>query len=52
MEFILPIEYEIPFLKMEIELLLDTSDLEEFLVHPERLDEKRRYASTTIEENK
>ena len=46
------IECEIPSLKVAIELLLDTSDLEECLVHLEHLDEQRRDASTTIEVNK
>jgi hypothetical protein len=49
---ILPIECEIPSLKLAIELLPDTSDLEERLVHLEHLDEKRRDASMAIEENK
>ena len=52
MDSILPIECEIPSLKLEIELLLDTSDLEEHLEHLERLDEKCRDASMTIEANK
>jgi hypothetical protein len=39
-ESILPIECEILSLKLEIELLPDTSDLEECLVHLESLDEK------------
>jgi hypothetical protein len=51
-ESILPIECEIPSLKLEIELLPDTSDLEEHLVHLEHLDEQHRDASMTIEENK
>jgi hypothetical protein len=51
-ESILPIECEIPSLKLEIELLPDTSDLEECLVHLECLDEQRRDASMTIEVNK
>jgi hypothetical protein len=49
MELILPIESEIPSLKLAIELLPNTSDLEEHLIHLERLNEKRRDASTTIE---
>jgi transposase InsO family protein len=51
-ELILSIECEIPSLKLEINLLPDTSDLEERLVHLERLDEQCRDASTTIEANK
>ena len=39
MDLILPIECEIPSLKLAIELLLDTSDLEELLVHLEHLYE-------------
>jgi transposase InsO family protein len=49
---ILPIECEIPSLKLAVELLPDTFNLEECHVHLERLDEQRRDASTTIEENK
>jgi hypothetical protein len=47
MELILPIECEIPSLKLSIELLPNTSDLEERLVHLERRD-----ASTAIKANK
>jgi hypothetical protein len=52
MDSILLIEYEIPSLKLVIELLLDTSDLEECLMNLERLDEQHRDASMTIEANK
>jgi hypothetical protein len=45
-ESILPIECEIPSLKLEFSLLPDTSDLERHLVHLESLDEKHRDAST------
>ena len=38
-ESVLPIECEIRSLKLAIELLLDTSPLEERLVHLEQLDE-------------
>ena len=38
-ELILPVECEIPSLKLAIELLPDTSPLEERLVHLEQLDE-------------
>jgi transposase InsO family protein len=48
----LPIECEIPSLKLAVSLLLDTSDLERHLVHLESLDEQRRYASTAIKVNK
>jgi transposase InsO family protein len=39
-ELILPIECEIPSLKLAVELLPDTSDLERRLVHLESLDEQ------------
>jgi hypothetical protein len=51
-ELILPIECEIPSLKLEIELLTNTSDLEERLVHLEHLNEKHQDASMDIKENK
>ena len=38
-EFVLLVECEIPSLEIAIELLLDTSALEERLVHLEQLDE-------------
>ena len=38
---VLPVECEIPSLKLSIELLLNTSPLEERLVHLEQLDEQR-----------
>ena len=41
---VLPVEYEIPSLKLAIDLLPDTSALEEHLVHLEQLDEQRRDA--------
>jgi hypothetical protein len=49
---ILPIECKISSLKMEIDILPDTSDLEERLMHLERLDEHFRDASMAIEGNK
>jgi hypothetical protein len=49
---ILPIQCEIPSLKLEIELLPDTIDLEECLVNLEQLDEQHRYATSSIKENK
>ena len=52
MELILPIECEIPSLRLEVALLPDTSDLEQCLVHLESLDEQHRDASTAIEANK
>ena len=38
-EPVFPVECEIPLLKLAIEILLDTSALEEHLVHLEKLDE-------------
>ena len=38
-ESVLPVECEIPSLKLAMEFLLDTSALEECLVHLEQLDE-------------
>jgi hypothetical protein len=38
MEFTLPIECKIPSLRLVVKLLLDTSDLEEILVHLKSLD--------------
>jgi hypothetical protein len=52
MESILPIECEIPSLKLAVALLPDTSYVERCLIHLEILDEQRRDASTTIEVNK
>jgi hypothetical protein len=52
MESILPTECEIPSLKLEIDLLNNTFDLEEHLVHLDHLDEQHRYASIAIKENK
>ena len=46
------VECEIPSLKLAIELLLDTSPLEEYLVHLEKLDEQRRDALVALEVNK
>jgi hypothetical protein len=45
-------ECKIPSLKLAIELLPDTSDFEEHLVHLKRLDEQHRNASMAIKENK
>ena len=50
-ESVLPVECEIPSLKLAIELLLDTSPLEEHLVHLEQLDEQRRDALVALEVN-
>ena len=51
-ESILPVECEIPSLNLAIELLPDTSPLEECLVHLEQLDEQRRDALMALEVNK
>jgi hypothetical protein len=51
-ESILPIECEILSLKLEVALLLDTSYLEQCLVHLESLDEQRWDAFTAIKANK
>ena len=52
MESVFPVECEIPSLKLAIELLPDTSTLEERLVHLEQLDEQRRDALVDLEVNK
>ena len=39
LESIFPVECKIPYLKLAVELLPDTSTLEECLVHLEQLDE-------------
>ena len=51
-ESVLPVECEIPSLKLAIELLLDTSSLEEHLVHLEQLDEKDGDDLVALEVNK
>ena len=51
-ESVLPVECEIPSLKLAIELLPDTSPLEEHLVHLEQLDEQCRDALVALEVNK
>ena len=48
----MPVECEIPSLMLFIELLPDTSPLEERLVHLEQLDEQRWDALVTLEVNK
>ena len=52
MESIFPVECEIPSLKLAMELLPNTSPLEERLVHLEQLDEQRRDSLVTLEVNK
>ena len=49
LESIFPIECEIPSLKLAVELLPDTSSLEERLLHLEHLDEQRWDAATMNE---
>ena len=51
-ELVLPVECEIPSLKLSIELLLDTSPLEECLVRLEQLDDQRQDAFVALEVNK
>ncbi len=51
-EAFLPIECEIPSLKLAIELLPNTTPLEERLLYLERLDDTRRLASLAIETQK
>ena len=51
-ESIFPVECQIPSLKLAIELLPNTSPLEECLVHLEQLDEQRRDALVALEVNK
>ena len=52
MELILPVECEIPYLKLVVEILPNTSPLEEHLVHLEQLDEQRWDALVALEVNK
>lgn len=52
LESIFLVECEIPSLKLFVELLPDTSNLEEFLIYLEHLDEKRRDATTINEGHK
>ena len=51
-ESVLSVECEIPSLKLAVELLPDTSTLEERLVHLEQLDEQRRDSLVALEVNK
>ena len=51
-ESVLSVECDIPSLKLAIQLLLDTSPLEEHLVHLEQLDEQRRDSLVALEVNK
>ena len=51
-ESILLIECEIPYLKLAIEIFAETSELEERLVHLEKLNEQRWDALVALEVNK
>ena len=51
-ESVLPVECEIPSLKLAIEILPNTSPLKERLVHLEQLDEQHRDALVALEVNK
>ena len=51
-EVMLPIECEVPSLKLSIELLPNTSAEEERLLHLHSLDEIRREASLNVEAHK
>ena len=51
-ESVFPVECEIPSLKLAIEILHDTSTLEEHLVHLEQLDEQYLDALVALEVNK
>ena len=51
-ESVLSVECETPPLKLAINLLPDTSPLEEYLVHLEQLDEQHRDALVALEVNK
>jgi transposase InsO family protein len=52
MEAILPIECQIPSIKLAVQLLPDTSPLEEWLVYLEQLNEKHRDAALANEAHK
>jgi hypothetical protein len=52
LEAVLPIECQISSLKLAVQLLPDTSLLEEWLVHLEQLDEQRRNAALANEAHK
>ena len=49
---VLSVECEIPSLNLAVEILMDTSALEECLVHLEQLDEQCRDALVALEVNK
>ena len=49
LEATLPIECEIPSLKLAVELMPNTSPKEEHILYLERLDKTRRFATLVIE---
>ena len=51
-EAIIPVECEIPYLNIDIHVLLDMNKLEERFLHLEHLDEQRRDALTANEAHK
>ena len=51
-ESVLPVEWKIPSLKLVVELLPDTSALEERFLHLEKLDEQPRDDLMALELNK
>ena len=52
LEATLPVECEIPSLKLAVELLLDTSPEEECLMYLERIDETHNLATLVIKAQK
>ena len=52
MEEVFPIECQIPSLKLAVQLLLDTSPLEEHLLYLEQLDEQHWDAALANEAHK
>jgi hypothetical protein len=52
LEALFPIECQIPYLKLVVQLLPDTSSLEEWLVHLEQLNEQRRDVAMANEAHK
>ena len=48
-EAVTPVECEIPYLKISIDVLLDTNELEEILLHLEHLYKQRRDVMTANE---
>ena len=51
-ELVLPVECKIPSLKLAIELLPNTTPLEERFVHPDQLDKQHRDSLVALEVNK